>query len=71
MTVKYFKQVAAGEVPDNQAICKCAFVGDDGNVNPPMKQAANVADATGADDVVTQLNALIASLKTAGIMAQS
>ena len=36
-----------------------------------LPKGINVADATGTDDVVTQLNALIASLKSAGIIANS
>lgn len=35
------------------------------------KQAALVADATSADDIVQQFNALLASLKTAGLMAEA
>lgn len=34
-----------------------------------LPKGAAVADATGTEDVVTQLNALISSLKTAGIIA--
>lgn len=34
-----------------------------------VKQGAAVADATDADDVVAQLNALLASLRTAGVIA--
>lgn len=35
-----------------------------------LPKGTAVADATGPDDVVTQLNALIASLETAGLIAQ-
>lgn len=33
-------------------------------------QAAGVTDATNADDIITQFNALLASLRTAGIIGQ-
>ena len=36
-----------------------------------LPKGTAVADATGAEDVVTQLNALIASLETAGLIATS
>lgn len=36
-----------------------------------VKMAAHVADATGSDDAHTQLNALIAALEAAGIVAAS
>lgn len=35
----------------------------------PVAQGAAVANATGAGDVVDQLNALLASLRSAGIIA--
>ncbi|MFG1400716.1 hypothetical protein [Xanthobacter sediminis] len=34
-----------------------------------MEPAAPVADAAGSEDVVTQLNALLAALRAAGILA--
>lgn len=40
-------------------------------VHRDMVPAAPVADATGGEDVVTQLNALMASLRAAGILLTS
>lgn len=34
-----------------------------------VKQGADITDATSADDIITQFNALLASLRTAGIIA--
>lgn len=45
MTVKYFKQITSGKVPDNQAVCECGFVDESGNVKP-IGGGSSVGNAT-------------------------
>ncbi len=44
-----------------------AYINAEGGITP----GAAVADATGAEDVVTQFNALLASLRAAGFIEES
>ena len=53
--------IIAGTTPISVPIATDTKVGG-------VLQAAGVTDATGADDIVTQFNALLASLRTSGVL---
>lgn len=53
--------IIAGTTPISVPVATDAKIGG-------VLQAADVADATNADDIITQFNALLASLRTSGIL---